>query len=151
MDVTEELRQAVIDYDEEAAVKGAEKVLELQMDPYKVITDCLTPAIQEVGNRFECGEAFLPELIMATDAMEAAVKVLEKGIAKEKLDQRKKGRIVLGTVKGDIHNIGKNIVGIMLKTAGSAPYSKWPKVMEPERSAFSFLQSSFSYRFSENG
>ncbi len=118
MDVTEELRQAVINYDEEAAVKGAEKVLELRMDPYKVITDCLTPAIQEVGNRFECGEAFLPELIMATDAMEAAVKVLEKGIAKEKLDQRKKGRIVLGTVKGDIHNIGKNIVGIMLKTAG---------------------------------
>jgi corrinoid protein of di/trimethylamine methyltransferase len=118
MDVTEELRQAVINYDEEAAVKGAEKVLELQMDPYKVITDCLTPAIQEVGNRFECGEAFLPELIMATDAMEAAVKVLEKGIAKEKLDRRKKGRIVLGTVKGDIHNIGKNIVGIMLKTAG---------------------------------
>jgi len=118
MDVLEELRQAVINYDEEAAVKAAEKVLELRMDPYKVITECLTPAIQEVGDRFEKGDAFLPELIMATDAMDAAVKILEKEISKEEMEGRKKGRIVLGTVKGDIHNIGKNIVGIMLKTAG---------------------------------
>jgi corrinoid protein of di/trimethylamine methyltransferase len=118
MDVLEELRQSVISYDEEAAVKAAEKALELKMDPYKVITDCLTPAIQEVGDRFEKGEAFLPELIMATDTMDAAVKILEKEISKEEMEGRKKGRIVLGTVKGDIHNIGKNIVGIMLKTAG---------------------------------
>ena len=118
MDVLEELRQSVINYDEEAAVKAAKKVLELKMDPYKVITGCLTPAIQEVGDRFEKGEAFLPELIMATDTMDAAVKVLEKEITKEEMEGRKKGRIVLGTVKGDIHNIGKNIVGIMLKTAG---------------------------------
>jgi corrinoid protein of di/trimethylamine methyltransferase len=118
MDVLEELRQSVINYDEEAAVKAAKRVLELKMDPYKVITDCLTPAIQEVGDRFEKGEAFLPELIMATDTMDAAVKILEKEISKEEMEGRKKGRIVLGTVKGDIHNIGKNIVGIMLKTAG---------------------------------
>jgi corrinoid protein of di/trimethylamine methyltransferase len=118
MDLMEELRQSVINYDEEAAVKAAKKALELKMDPYRVITDCLTPAIQEVGDRFEKGEAFLPELIMATDAMDAAVKVLEKEISKEEREGRKKGRIVLGTVKGDIHNIGKNIVGIMLKTAG---------------------------------
>ncbi len=118
MDLMDELRQAVINYDEEAAVKAAQKALDLKLNPYKVITDCLTPAIQEVGERFEKGEAFLPELIMATDAMEAAVKVLEKEISKSELESRKKGRIVLGTVKGDIHNIGKNIVGIMLKTAG---------------------------------
>jgi methanogenic corrinoid protein MtbC1 len=86
----EELRQSVINYDEEAAVKAAKKALELKMDPYKVITDCLTPAIQDVGNRFESGEAFLPELIMATDAMEAAVKVLEKEISKEKLRKTKR-------------------------------------------------------------
>jgi corrinoid protein of di/trimethylamine methyltransferase len=118
MDLMEELRQSVINYDEEAAVKAAQKALELKMDPYKVITDCLTPAIQEVGDRFEKGDAFLPELIMATDAMDAAVKILEKEITKEEREGRRKGRIVLGTVKGDIHNIGKNIVGIMLKTAG---------------------------------
>ncbi len=117
-DPMEELRQSVINYDEEAAVKAAKRILELKMDPYKAITEGLTPAIQEMGNRFERGEAFLPELIMATDAMNAAVKILEKEITKDRLESTKKGRIVLGTVKGDIHNIGKNIVAIMLGTAG---------------------------------
>jgi corrinoid protein of di/trimethylamine methyltransferase len=117
-DVMEELRQSVMNYDEEAAEKVAKKILELKMDPYKAITEGLTPAIKEMGNRFERGEAFLPELIMATDAMNAAVKILEKEITQDRLQSTKKGRIVLGTVKGDIHNIGKNIVGIMLGTAG---------------------------------
>ena len=117
-DVMEELRQSVMNYDEEAAEKAAKKILELKMDPYKAITEGLTPAIKEMGNRFERGEAFLPELIMATDAMNAAVRILEKEITQDRLQSTKKGRIVLGTVKGDIHNIGKNIVGIMLGTAG---------------------------------
>jgi len=117
-ELMEELRKSVFDYDEEAAEKAAKRWLELKMDPYRAITEVLTPAIQEMGQRFEKGEAFLPELIMATDAMNAAVKILEKEISKEKMDATKKGRIVIGTVKGDIHNIGKNIVGIMLKTAG---------------------------------
>jgi len=113
-----ELWQAVINFDEEEAKKVAEKVLELKMDPYKAIVEGLTPAIREMGNRFEKGEAFLPELIMAADAMDAAVNILEKEISKEKLEAAKKGRIAIGTVKGDIHNIGKNIVAIMLRTAG---------------------------------
>jgi len=117
-DVMEELRQSVMNYDEEAAEKAAKKILELKMDPYKAITEGLTPAIKEMGNRFERGEAFLPELIMATDAMNAAVRILEKEITQDRLQSTKKGRIVLGTVKGDIHNIGKNIVAIMLGTAG---------------------------------
>ena len=117
-DLMEALRKSVMEYDEEAAEKAAKRWLELKLDPYKAITEVLTPAIQEMGERFEKGEAFLPELIMATDAMNAAVKILEKEISKEKLESTKKGRIVIGTVKGDIHNIGKNIVGIMLKTAG---------------------------------
>lgn len=117
-DVKEALRESVINYDEEAAEEAAKRVLELKLDPYQVITEVLAPAIQEMGRRFEKGEAFLPELIMATDAMNAAVKILEKEIPKERLEGTKKGRIVLGTVKGDIHNIGKNIVGIMLGIAG---------------------------------
>lgn len=116
--VMEELWQSVINYDEERAEKAAKKVLELKMDAYKAITESLTPAIREMGNRFERGEAFLPELIMATDAMNVAVKILEKEISKEKLESTRRGRIILGTVKGDIHNIGKNIVGIMVKMAG---------------------------------
>lgn len=113
-----ELRRSVINWDEEEAKKVAKKVLELKIDPYKAIVEGLTPAIREMGNRFEKGEAFLPELIMAGDAMSAAVNILEKEISKEKLEAMKKGRIAIGTVKGDIHNIGKNIVAIMLRTAG---------------------------------
>jgi len=117
-EVKEALHNSVISYDEEGAEKAARRWLELKLDPYLAVTEVLTPAIQEMGARFEKGEAFLPELIMATDAMNAAVRVLEKEISKEKLEAAKKGRIVIGTVKGDIHNIGKNIVGIMLMTAG---------------------------------
>lgn len=116
--VAEELREAVLEFDEEKAAKAAQKWLESKIDPYRAITEVLTPAIQEMGERFEKGEAFLPELIMATDAMNAAVKILEKEISKEKLESTKKGRIIIGTVKGDIHNIGKNIVTIMLMIAG---------------------------------
>jgi trimethylamine corrinoid protein len=117
-DVKEALRESVINYDEEAAEKAAKRALELKIDPYQMITEVLAPAIREMGNRFECGDAFLPELIMATDAMNAAVKVLQTEISKDRLAGTKKARIILGTVKGDIHNIGKNIVGIMLGTAG---------------------------------
>jgi len=117
-DLKEELRQSVMEGDEEKAAKAAEEWLGSKMDPYKAITEVLTPTIQEMGVRFEKGEAFLPELILATDAMNAAVTILEKEISKEKMEATKKGRIVIGTVKGDIHNIGKNIVSIMLKTAG---------------------------------
>ena len=117
-DVMEELRESVMNYDEEAAAKAAKRVLALKMDPYVAITEILTPAIKQVGERFHKGEAFLPQLIMAADAMSAAIKILETQVSKEKMESTRKGRIVLGTVKGDIHNIGKNIVGIMLTTAG---------------------------------
>jgi len=117
-DVMEELRESVMNYDEEAAAKAAKRVLKLKMDPYVAITEILTPAIQQVGELFHKGEAFLPQLIMAADAMSAAIKILETQVSKEKMESTRKGRIVLGTVKGDIHNIGKNIVGIMLTTAG---------------------------------
>jgi corrinoid protein of di/trimethylamine methyltransferase len=116
--VAEELKEAVLEFDEERAAKAAQKWLESKNDPYRAITEILTPAIQEMGERFERGEAFLPELIMATDAMNAAVKILEKEISKDKMAAIKKGKIIIGTVKGDIHNIGKNIVTIMLMTAG---------------------------------
>jgi len=116
--VMRELREAVIDCDEEKAKEISKKILELEMDPYKAVTEVLTPAIREMGDRFERGEAFLPQLMMAGDAMNAGVSILKKAISKEALEATQKGTIVLGTVKGDIHNIGKNIVGIMLTTAG---------------------------------
>jgi len=116
--VLKELWQSVIDFDEEAAKRAAEKVFELKYDPFEAVVKGLTPAIREMGDRFEKGDVFLPQLVMASDAMMAAVNILEKEISSEKLKSIQKGTVVIGTVKGDIHNIGKNIVGIMLKASG---------------------------------
>jgi corrinoid protein of di/trimethylamine methyltransferase len=116
--VTLELSQAIKTYDIEAAKKGALKALEMKMDPFEVIVKALTPAIKEVGDLFESGEIFLPHLVMAGDAMMAAVDILKRDMTSEQLVASRKGQIVIGTVKGDVHNIGKNIVGIMLTSAG---------------------------------
>ena len=113
-----ELSQAVLSYDVDAAKEAAQKVIEAEMDPYKAIVEGLTPAIGEVGDRFEKGEIFLPHLMMAGDAMIAAVDILKKKMSKDQLQSTNNGTIVIGTVKGDVHNIGKNIVGIMLISAG---------------------------------
>ena len=116
--VLQELYNSVANYDEEAAEAAAKKAIQAEIDPYQAIVEGLTPAINEVGVKFQNGEIFLPHLVMAGDAMTAAVKILEEKIPREELESTIKGRIVLGTVKGDVHSIGKNIVGIMLTCAG---------------------------------
>jgi len=113
-----ELSQAILTYDVDAAQEVAQKVIDSGMDPYQAIVKGLTPAIGEVGDRFEKGEVYLPQLMMAGDAMIAAVGILKKKMSKDQLQSTKKGTVVIGTVKGDVHNIGKNIVGIMLISAG---------------------------------
>lgn len=114
----DELSQAILTYDVDAAREVAKKIIDAEMDPYQAIVEGLTPAIGEVGDRFENGDVFLPQLMMAGDAMIAAVNILKKKMSKEQLQSTKKGTIIIGTVKGDVHNIGKNIVGIMLTSAG---------------------------------
>jgi corrinoid protein of di/trimethylamine methyltransferase len=116
--VMKELSQAIKSYDVDAAEKGARKALELKLDPFEVIVKGLTPAIEEVGQLFEAGTIFLPHLVMAGDAMMAAVNILKTEMTSEELISSRKGQIVIGTIKGDVHNIGKNIVGIMLTAAG---------------------------------
>jgi corrinoid protein of di/trimethylamine methyltransferase len=112
------LVEAIGTYDVEAAEGWARKALEAKLDPVEVILKGLTPAIQEVGKRFEQNECFLPELVMAGDAMMAAVNILKQQMTSEQLASSRKGEIVIGTVKGDVHNIGKNIVATMLTAAG---------------------------------
>lgn len=116
--VVKELGDAVKNYDSAAAEKGARKALELKLNPYDVIMQGLTPAIEEVGKQFEQGTIFLPHLVMAGDAMMAAVNILKKDMTAEQLVSTRKGQVVIGTIKGDVHNIGKNIIGIMLTAAG---------------------------------
>jgi corrinoid protein of di/trimethylamine methyltransferase len=109
--------QVVIDGEPEDAEALAREALEQGLDPLECITNGLTPGIQEVGRLFSNGEYFLPELIIGADAMKKALDVLEPALL---ADQKREvaGKVVLGTVEGDMHEIGKTLVGTMLTANG---------------------------------
>ncbi len=87
------------------------------IEPQSIVDDCLIPAITEVGERFDRKEYFLPQLIMSADTMRKGFSVLEP-LLREEGEVEPKGRVVIATVKGDIHDIGKNIVALMLRNYG---------------------------------
>lgn len=116
-EIFDKLAQAVIDGEPEDAEEAARLALEAGLDPLECIDKGLTVGIQRVGEQFACGEYFLPELIIGADAMKAALSVLEPAM----LEGRKRevvARVVLGTVQGDLHEIGKTLVGTMLTANG---------------------------------
>jgi 5-methyltetrahydrofolate--homocysteine methyltransferase len=90
--------------------------LELGMDPMVLLFDALIPALQEVGRLFEIGEYFVPEMLIAAKAMSGAMKILQPLIAAGGAEPL--GTFLMGTVKGDIHDIGKNLCNVMLEGAG---------------------------------
>ena len=94
-----------------------EKALAAGIDPLTVIADALTPAIKAVGANFSSGDMFLPELIMASNAMQEAMKAITPLLA-GRADRVRKGTVLLGTIKGDLHDIGKNIVRALLEGNG---------------------------------
>ena len=114
----EQLKNAILSYDEEAAKEAAFLIIKNDVDVFEAIQQVLSPALREVGDKFERMEIFLPHLMMAAAAADEAIKILEPKLNPEQRKLTNKGTIVLGTVHGDIHNIGKNIVGMMLKAAG---------------------------------
>ncbi|MDE7432647.1 MAG: cobalamin-dependent protein, partial [Lachnospiraceae bacterium] len=88
------------------------------MDSMKIINEHLIPSLDKVGSEFESGKLFLPQLIMAADVAQAAFGVIKEEMSKENSETVNKGSIVLATVKGDIHDIGKNIVKVLLENYG---------------------------------
>lgn len=90
--------------------------LELQMDPVEMLYKALLPALQEVGRRFEIGDFFVPEMLMSARAMQGALNLLRPLLAAK--GEKSLGKVVMGTVKGDVHDIGKNLCNIMLEGAG---------------------------------
>jgi len=113
----EKAAQTIIDADEEAAVEVAKKSLEDGMDPLDMINEGFSAGIRKMGDLFDRGEVFLPTLIIASEAMVAAVDVLEKALPDDQAS-KKMVKIVLGTVEGDVHDIGKGIVATMLRVYG---------------------------------
>jgi len=111
-----ELSDAVVNMDEDAAVAAAKKVLAQGVDPYLAITEGLSAGMRRVGDLYERGEYFVPEILMCSDAMNAAIAVLRPHIKSARGGPRVK--VIIGVIEGDIHDIGKNIVKIMLDAAG---------------------------------
>ena len=119
---TEELfkamSQSIIDGDSDQASELANQAIQANMDPLEAINNGFVVGVNYVGEQFSCGEMFLPELVMAGEAMKAAVAVLEPELARRGAERQVLGKVVLATVEGDIHEIGKTLVGTMLSASG---------------------------------
>jgi len=116
------MAQSIIDGESEMAEKLAKQAIELGMDPLVAINQGFVVGVNQVGDAFSCGDAFLPELVMAGEAMKAAVSTLEPEMARRGTEREVLGKVVLATIHGDIHDIGKTLVGTMLSAAGFQVY-----------------------------
>jgi len=116
-DLYKKLAQAVIDGEEEDAVNLAKQALDQNLDPLACITNGLTKGIQEVGELFASGEYYLPELIIGAEVMKSAMEILEPALTGDQ-EIEVVARVVIGTVEGDLHEIGKTLVATMLSAHG---------------------------------
>lgn len=114
--MSQDLINAIIEMREDDAATLTIQLLDNGLSPTELLDSC-NRALDIIGKRFETGEAFLPELIMTGEIMTAISDVIKPRMA-EKVEDTKQGKIIIGTVKGDIHDIGKNIVAFMLDVKG---------------------------------
>jgi methanogenic corrinoid protein MtbC1 len=117
MDVFESLKRAVIEYDTKTAAQYAQQIVDEGINPLQAL-DVISEAMQIVGEGYECERLWLPDLVGAADASQAALPILEAEIKRRGEKTRSLGTIVLGTVQGDIHTIGKSMVGVLLVAQG---------------------------------
>lgn len=111
-----ELYDAILVGQLEPAVAVTERALAAGIDPQTVINGYMIPAMEEIGRRFEAGEAYVPNLLMSARAMKGALELLRPLLRNNTAESR--GRIVIGTVRGDLHDIGKNLVASMFEGCG---------------------------------
>jgi corrinoid protein of di/trimethylamine methyltransferase len=116
-DLLATLREAILTFEEEQAVGAVEELLAVGADPQLVLESGMTAAMLELGRRWTCGEAFLPEIVAAAQVFGKCSAVVEPALLAS-TGSRTVARVVLATVQGDLHDLGKNIVGAMLKTVG---------------------------------
>lgn len=117
-ELLERMEKAIVEGNKEEAEQLARESIEKKIDLNEVIEKGYTPGIQKVGNLWEKGEYFLPELIMSAESMKAAMSVLQPEMEKAQIAIKSQGKVVIGTVEGDIHDIGKNLVSSMLSANG---------------------------------
>lgn len=117
-EIFEGLLRAILDIDEEGGKRAAVKLIEEKIDPVEGIEKGLSKGMKIIGEMFNKSEIYLPEMMMAADVFTSVMEVLKPHISAERLDKMKQGTVVIGTVKGDIHAIGKDITAMLLETAG---------------------------------
>jgi corrinoid protein of di/trimethylamine methyltransferase len=117
-DIFKSMAQAIIDGEDEEAANLAKKAIELDIDPLDAINKGFIMGVNHVGDEFSCGNAFLPELVMAGEAMKSAIEVLEPELNRRGTKRQMLGKVVIATVEGDIHDIGKTLVATMMSAAG---------------------------------
>ncbi len=111
-----ELYDAILSGQKDKAVEVTKAAIAEGIDPQEVVTKHMIPAMDEVGKRFECNEYFVPELLIAARAMKACLEIVKPLLVEQGSESA--GTVVIGTVKGDLHDIGKNLVSAMLEGGG---------------------------------
>jgi 5-methyltetrahydrofolate--homocysteine methyltransferase len=110
------LYDAILNGDQKTAIAVTQEALEQKAEPMELVTRYMIPAMDEVGKRFECEDYFVPELLLAARAMKGSLELIRPLLIASGAEPT--GRVVIGTVKGDLHDIGKNLVSSMLEGGG---------------------------------
>ena len=117
-ELLQNLAASILSGNRNSALEWAERGLQSGVNPLDLISKGLTVGLNEVGDKFECGEYYLPDMMLAAEAMNAVLEMLAPHLEKERTASEQVVKVVIGTVKGDLHSIGKDIVIMMLKAAG---------------------------------
>jgi len=115
-EVLKRLFDAVLEGDFDSVKTNIQAALDANLDPNVILTEGMIAAMREVGCRFEAGEYYVPEMLIAARAMQSGMAILKPYL--QQTDRKSSGKVVIGTVKGDLHDIGKNLVSLMLEGAG---------------------------------
>jgi corrinoid protein of di/trimethylamine methyltransferase len=113
-----ELSDGVVNFDEDKVAEAAKRVLEEGLDAYDAIMNGMAAGMEIVGDLYDKHEYFVPELLLCADALYAGLGILRPHIKREDQADKLKGQVVLGTVQGDVHDIGKNLIKLMFDVAG---------------------------------
>lgn len=115
-EVVQKLFDAVLEGDFDGVKTNVQAALDAKLDPNVILNEGMIAAMREVGCRFEAGEYYVPEMLIAARAMQTGMAILKPHL--QQTDRKSSGKVVIGTVKGDLHDIGKNLVSLMLEGAG---------------------------------
>jgi corrinoid protein of di/trimethylamine methyltransferase len=112
------LSDGVVNFEEAKVKEAAQRVVDEGLDAYDAVMNGLAAGMEIVGDLYDKHEYFVPELLMAADALYAGLDILKPHLKLDDMDQRVKGQVVIGTVQGDVHDIGKNLIKMMFEVAG---------------------------------